>query len=413
MKNKEKKLIEKKSNFIYDVFLNMIASFIVTGTMQLMVYPYLAQAIGSEQYGVFLTSIGISNILAVTLGGSLNNVRLLKEQRYIEKKITGDFNLLCIISLLIIIVLLPISQWFTMERDISSISLILIITILSFFRSYYSVGYRLNINYKKYLIQCFIYCFGGILGLLTILFTSLIKWQIPFIMAELAAVIYIIITNKGLIIEPINKTELFWDTTKDFVYLDLCTLIGNLLTYLDRLILLPLLGGAMVSTYYTATFFGKTLGIVMGPIAGVLLTYYAKRTKISLKQFWIQSGLVLFSSLLFFIIALILAKPVTRLLYPSLIESAIPYLTIANLSAILLVASSIIQPAVLRFCKVSFQLIIQIMHMAVYCVLGIILQKKFGLYGFCIAVACANAVKLVMLLMVGTITIGKNNEIIN
>ena len=100
-------IFKNRKKFITDVSLNMIASVAMSGTLQLLIYPYLAQAMTADDYGKFLTLIGISNIVAVTLGNSLNNVRLLRESVYQDKNLKGDFNYLSIISGILVLLLIP------------------------------------------------------------------------------------------------------------------------------------------------------------------------------------------------------------------------------------------------------------------------------------------------------------------
>ena len=401
-------IIKNKKNFITDVLLNVFASFLMSGTMQLLIYPYLAQILSADEYGKFLTLIGISNIIAVTLGGSLNNVRLLKQTEYNQKGIIGDFNYLSIVSCIIILIIIPIIIIIFGEDD--SFVLLTLITVLTFVRSYYSVGYCIILDFKKYLAQSIIYCFGGIVGLLFLQFTQV--WQWPFILAELFACIYILLTT-NLIREPNKITILFNSALKDYLYLIFTSFVGNALIYLDRLLLYPLLGGENVSIYFVATFFGKTFGVVMLPIAGVLLSYYAQKKSITLKQFWLQSGISIIFCFLFFFISLLIAKPITGFLYPTLINDAVNYLPIANLSAIILVASSIVQPAVLKFCKTIYQPLIQITHFIAYIGLGLLFLNINGLMGFCVAALIANTIKLAMLLIIGHLSIKKNEIILN
>ena len=109
-------------------------------------------------------------------------------------------------------------------------------------------------------------------------------------------------------------------------------------------------------------------------------------------------------------VTILLAKPITGLLYPTLIDQAVHYIPIANLSAIVLVAAGIIQPAVLKFCKTSYQPIVQIIHLIAYIGLGTTMVQKFGLFGFCIAVLIANSVKVMMLLIIGHFSLRNNDE---
>ena len=73
------KYFKQRINFLQDVSLNIFASFMMTGILQIVVYPFLGSHMSADSYGLFLTLIGIVNIISVTLGNSLNNVRLLRD----------------------------------------------------------------------------------------------------------------------------------------------------------------------------------------------------------------------------------------------------------------------------------------------------------------------------------------------
>lgn len=408
---KQKKILKnfkQRINFLQDVSLNIIASFMMTGVLQIIVYPFLGSHMSADSYGLFLTLIGIVNIISVTLGTSLNNVRLLRDMAYKENKTTGDFNLINLGTIILITIITPLCILPFSQESLFSLILIIGITILGSCRSYYSVGYRLVLNYTNYFKQCFVYCLGALMGLFFTAYTGV--WQWAFLSAEVFSCIYILLTCRNLFKEPFRPTKLMMGTLNEYGFLISASLIGNVLTYLDRLLLYPILGAENVSVYYTATLFGKVLGIVMGPVAGVLLSYYAQKKSLSLKQFWVQCSISLSCCFGFFLITLLLAKPITGLLYPTLIDQAVCYIPIANLSAIILVAAGVIQPAVLKFCKTSYQPIVQIIHLIVYIGLGITMVQKFGLFGFCIAVLIANSIKVVMLLIIGHFSLRNNNE---
>lgn len=392
-------LLQRRKTFFLDVLLNLAATVAMSGVMQLLIYPYLSRMLGADEYGKFLTLIGISNIVATTLGNSLNNVRLLRETDYRGK--SGDFHLIALFSELSVLFVIPIVALLFHENAISTL-LIFAISFLTCFRSYYSVGYRIILNYRKLLVQSLIYCAGGVSGLLLVKMTGL--WQWPFIFAEVAAGIYTYRTC-GLVHEPLQRTSLWKVTVRDYGYLIFTTLVANAITYLDRLLLYPLLGGQNVSIYYTATFFGKTVGIVLTPMAGVLLSYYAKRTSITRRQFWQQNGVLILFCALFYFLTFKLSEPITGFLYPTLIDSSKNYLQVGNLAAIILAASSIVQPSVLKFCKTVYQPIIQIVHLAVYISLGLFFLHQWGLMGFCVAALLANTIKLILLMVIGHLSL--------
>ena len=81
----------KKKQMAGDFLLNLAASFLSIGVLQILLYPFLAQYLAAEQYGIVLTIIGVGNTITNSFGGSLNNVRLLQNTAYEAKDLQGDF----------------------------------------------------------------------------------------------------------------------------------------------------------------------------------------------------------------------------------------------------------------------------------------------------------------------------------
>ena len=124
------KYFKQRINFLQDVSLNIFASFMMTGILQIVVYPFLGSHMSADSYGLFLTLIGIVNIISVTLGNSLNNVRLLRDTTYKENKTTGDFNLINLGAVILITIITPLCILFFSRESLFSLILIMGITIL-------------------------------------------------------------------------------------------------------------------------------------------------------------------------------------------------------------------------------------------------------------------------------------------
>lgn len=102
-------------------------------------------------------------------------------------------------------------------------------------------------------------------------------WPMVFLIGEGAGLLYVSLRTP-FVHEPCRRTPLFGETAQKAVVFMLSSLVGNLLLYADRMIIYPVLGPESVSYYSTASFFGKSAGIVMTPIAGVLLGYFAQKS---------------------------------------------------------------------------------------------------------------------------------------
>lgn len=387
-----------------DFSWNIAATVIGTVILQLIVYPMLARWLNSTIYGELLTVMGIANIVVVSLGGGINNVRLIQHEKY-QDNIEGDFNFLLGIVNIVGTILFSIIIAIFFSLTVVDYIIITAYVFFGILRGYWSVAYRLKINYVANFKMNLFISGGYIIGLFLVKSTQV--WAFSFLTAEIMGVLYLYITT-NLHKESYERTGLFKETSSILLILIINTLIGNIITYLDRLVLYPILGAEQVSIFTVSSFLGKSVGLLIVPVSGVLLSYYAQKSfKMTTKRYWLinlimSGGTVICSGLVF-----LLAPWVTGILYPSLIDDALGYLVIANAASLIGALSNIVSPAVLKYANVKWQLVIQITYILLYFGLSILFLKKGGLYGFCVANILVNAVRFVLYLAVGHAAIRK------
>lgn len=402
------KVVLKKKilNVSKDLFYNILASLIITGVMQVIVYPFLAQKFSATEYGMILTVIGVANTIMVAFGNTLNNVRLIVNCDYEKDNLSGDFNLLVIISsfIALLVSIFINSMYFNISK--TSICILTLFVVLGIVRTYYSVEFRLILNFKKILVQNLIGTIGYLIGIVCLKIINM--WPIPFLVSEFFQLVYVI-KNNSLCRESYKVTSRFQFTLIKYIILIITGLSTTLIAYLDRLIIYPLLGGNAVTIYTVASFFGKSLGVLMTPIAGVLLGYYAQKSFVmTKKRFWLINLTSLLGGLIFVIFSIVFAPFFTKLLYPTIYTQARSYILIANLAATINVVCSLTQSSVLKFAPTWLQIVKEVIYGTTYIGVGCILLKSYGLLGFCIAAVIANSVKLIVLYIVGTLFVGFN-----
>ncbi|MCH5342430.1 MAG: hypothetical protein J1E64_00215 [Acetatifactor sp.] len=388
---------------ITDFGYNILATIAVTAALQLVVYPYLAVCFSGEIYGQLLTIMGVANVFISSLGGSLNNVRLLQKDSYNERNVTGDFSLLLIgfsaigtlIFGMIISIQFRVLGW--------PLFILLLMVCIGIIEGYWTVAYRIVINYKAYLIYNVLMSIGYLVGIF--IAKQINIWSIPFILGEFFALLFLI---KSTLIykEPFKITPLFPKTLKIYVILIGTNLIVNAVNYLDRFFLYPILGGEQVSIYTVSSFVGKSIGLLVTPIAGVLLSYYAQSTfKMTVKRYWTINGITLVVGGVAGILAVILSPWVTGILYPTLIEDARQYLWLANIASLIGALANILAPSVLKFANIFWQIIIQLAYVVIYLGMGYLLLLNYGLLGFCVATLAVNLIRMLFLMLIGHISI--------
>lgn len=399
-------------NLSEDFVLNLFASVVSTGILQLVVYPKLALTLGSEGYGQMLTIMGIINVVILSFGNNLCNARIVQQAKYNKNNIIGDFQIIAAISAVVSgIIVLFVNHSFGLS-GIIGIGL-LVATILQVLKSYYLVAYRIDINYTKNLFANIFLAIGYLIG--AFLTTRYLGWPSVFFLSALFSLIYINITSP-IIKEPIVVTELFSDSTKTVVFLLLSGLIGNVTTYLDRFIIYPILGSGSVSTYSTAAFFAKSISLVLLPITSVLLSYLAAgRVRINGHRFTLVNLLLIVGAVLFLLVSATVGKWITGLLYPTLIADALPYIVLASIGVIISFAGAFTGIVTLAIAPSYWQVVLAAIKLVLYLVLGVVLTKSCGLFGLCYAVIVTNVIYYIINYFIGNhyVRVKELNEIAN
>lgn len=387
------KIMKKK---VYnDFFLNIIASLLLTFATQIIAFPLTSSLVSVKKYGEILTLIAFMNIFAVTFGNTLNNSRLLMKDNNINKEIESNFNLLWLIlsitnSLLIYFLLFSLGKY-----NLYMIFIIILSSNFLLFRAYYTVEYRLSLNYKRIfnvsLYSLIGYSLGGIVATLTN------EWIIIFFLGELFPIIYIAF-NSSLLKYKISYNPIFWKIYSNFFYLVIAAFLLTLINYLDRLIINPMIGAKYVSIFVVSSFLGKTIGVVLGPISGVLLSYYVKENNINLKSFYKRLFYYFVLGIIGFICIVILGRPFIYILYPKIYPYINPYFYIANFGAILFILGNLIQPNLLVVTKAYISTVIQIIYFFIYIILSYIFIKEYQLIGFCYAIIISNFCRIILMI---------------
>jgi len=191
-------------------------------------------------------------------------------------------------------------------------------------------------------------------------------------------------------------------TAKKWSVLSLTSLLSNAMIYLDRLLLYPIVGAAAVAIYTTASFFGKCVAALIPSASNVLLAYFSQKNYRMTKSAFLKIvALSIAFCGLCYLISVPFAPWITRLLYPSLFGEANSLLLLANAAAMIAAAGTLAQTIVLRFCKTTKLLYVQIMYSVVYLGGGLAVLGTYGIMGFCWVAIAANLVRLIALILYG------------
>ena len=275
-------------------------------------------------------------------------------------------------------------------------ALLIMITI---YRYYGDVEYRLTLNYKKYFIYYLLISLGYAAGFGVYLMHG--SWFFIFLIGEAAAFAYLLLTG-SVYKKFFVRSEYFSLAMKRGSILVLSYLVTNTTLNIDRLVLKNTLGGTAVTQYYVVSLIGKTLVLFIAPINTIIISYLTReKTALGRKRFLTFAGAGILVSFVFFLCCQIATPIFIRLFYPDLYESTRQLVTVVNISQILSMLSAYLFILVLTFTGEKWQLTLQTVHLAVLCLLIYMTIGSGSLLTFSAAVLAANALRICAVLVLG------------
>lgn len=398
MKNKKGMAVTR--DFIYCIG----ALGIMNCVLQFAVYPYINRVLGSDTFGDVLYLLGIIAIFAPALGLAANNTRLVERNKYDVKN--GDVN--------IILGIFSIAAaaaggviFFAKVKSPAGLILWSAVIVLTTLRYYSDVEFRLVINYKKYFVYYVILSVFYLVGIGVFYFTK--NWLYIFLIGELAAVLYVILCGT-IYKKPFEAGEHTKIFAKSTIMLALAYLIYNFVLNVDRIIISHFIGSVAVSEYYVVSLIGKTIAILISSLNSLIIGYLTNSDKtLSRKTFLRMVAVVTIVGAAFFIACLIVTPIFIRLLYPNMYESTAPLIAIVSVSQIFCFLSSVILTIVLTVCSSKWQLIVQSIYGVLFIVFGCLTAKSGNLFVFSIAALVVNALRYIMVCVLGVLKTGRNN----
>ena len=386
----------KVKQIAIDMFLNLIGTGFPLAVLQLVIYPIVAQLISSTSYGEMQSTMSLVYLVGGTLGGTLSTTRLVRQYDYKTYNKDGDFNQLfwgCIITVIIVTF---VAAFLYFNNSFYYIALTVLVALGCCITNYLEVGFRLELNFKKILIAKIISCIGYILGFGVFYLTK--NWQYIFIFSFLLVAIFCV-KKTNIIYEPFTRTELFPQTIKAFFDLGIANLLGKALTYFDKLILYPLLGGEAVAIYFAANIFGKLILQVLEPITNVILSYLSKTGNVGHKTWKLTVVIGGVACIVMYFICVLVSGPILGIFYPQWRTSAVVLIPITTASLCISSFVSIIYPLTLKTINTNRQIIINATSLITYIIAVILLFSKYELFGCCIALLISYIVQLIVMIL--------------
>ncbi len=398
--------ISKKA-FVGDMFINMVAAAIPVAVLNIVVYPLLAANIPTEDYGTLTTCVGLINFVNGIWGSSVSYTRLLdKSEGLLKKNYSVLLSISSVLAVLMNAAMLYITGCILANISVVMLSLCVFLIILN---NYLIVEYRLVLSYKKILLSNVFSSVGYVIGFGVLALTGYKRWEWVFLFGYGTAVVYNLLTTsiwKG----PVSIDAAIKPLAKDTGVLVITSSISGASTYLDKLIVYPLLGATVMAYYQTASIIAKIIPMFAAAISNVMLSYLIKIRAISKKTYWLYLLVLCVISAIGILICNLVVPPVIRTLYPTYYDNCLQIIPYANLIAILHMFYSFVFPFSLRYAKRNRQFLIQIGRLIPYLILALLLIKSNGLTGFCYATIISQFIQIVIVVLISFRALERETE---
>ncbi len=361
--------------------------------LQVIIYPLINRFYSAEALGDIVYYSGIIYTVSASVGGAISNQKLLLREKY--DKTNSDFNTITVgVNIVIFIALFIMSM--LSDNSILNAVLYAVSGCLVFMRYYAEVEFRLTKNFKGYLYYYLFVSAGYLIGFGFYLLTGL--WYFIFIIGEALALIYV--TYKGSIFKREPMTGEIGKIAKLVIILTFSYLLGALAVHYYKIFLKLFINGEAVTVYYIASFFGKSLDLVITPITTLMISYLTtkdgKKISLTLKHYLplsLLAGTVLY-------IGFIIATPIyCRLLYPNLYNEVMQINFIVNIAQSLSVVSSILIVIILIQYGTKSHFGVQATFVVLYLAATTLFTYYYGLKGFGIGAIIGFASKLIMIIL--------------
>lgn len=400
-----RRIIPHKLNSIFtDTMWSIAGLALMNVAAQFVVYPYWNMVLGTEAYGNIVYLLAIMNVMAISVGVGINYTRM---RQSVDGKTTNKpYNLLMVSGNVVsIAVLLLFKVTGIIIIGTSDFILFCILTVITMWRYYADVEYRLSINFKGFFLYYFVIGVGYLAGILLFKATGL--WPFALLPGEIVGVFLVLIKGSVLYGDEANKDSVNAEQIKSALNMALLLIGTNLLSHLifngDRIILKLFSGSTSVTIYYIASLFGKTMTLITTPLNGVLSGHLVKyEGNLTRRLMNRVTGVTVIAIVLATFFCVGVSFVILPFLYPTEFELVKRYLVIANAAQIIYFIGNVLTASILlRFTLAKNQMIVNVVHGFLFVAVCIPVAWEFGVAGFCWGLLIVNLMRYVLCVVLG------------
>ncbi len=369
-----KSVLKNRKDFLKALFINTFSFSIYIIAQQLLFMPLMGKWLDEEIFAHFVIYIAFFSILSNSLGSELGIVNQVDEDN--DATNYGKVLLtVSIISTVVSLVVLLILGFSVPDSIVLSV-----VVFIANYRLYASGYFRKRKKFNKVLIQNILYLLGMGIGLVLFFHTRII-W-LPSFLAELFSIPYSIM--KSDLAQKIEKKPSRTQMRRFFSF-SFVSFLNNLITYLDKIIIYPILGPLAVDTYYSTTAMSKIANMIVNPLHGVLLSWIKNKNKKSIiKKFIIVS---IPSAVISFLLCIPFTYVALKILYPQFLENAMPIIIPVSIALGASIGSALLKSLLIKYSGNKKLIRIYIRYFAIFLFTAFASSYLWGLIGFSVSMA--------------------------
>ena len=195
---------EQKKGIAVNTLYTMGGLLFMNAVLQIVITPLLNRMMGAEQLGGLLYITGLVAIICPSIGQALNNSRLVVRRDF--DVTNGDYDWLLLGFGLIGSIVALFMSGKSLESPLMAAGVFLMF-MLTVFRYYGDVEYRLNLNYRRYFIYYLLIGIGYLAGFGIYRLTG--QWVWIYLIGEAAA----LACYRKYFSSVFQKKRIFYDGT--------------------------------------------------------------------------------------------------------------------------------------------------------------------------------------------------------
>ena len=391
--------VGNKKKIMSDMIWSISGLVLMNVTLQFMVYPFWEKRLGEDGLGNILYLLALMNILAVSIGISVNYARITASNKG-ETRNSVYLLVLSVASALSFGAAMLIGYFGGVEMTMLEKLLFALVMCATMWRYYADVEYKLFLNYKSYFVYYLFISVGYGIGIGVFYLTGL--WPLALLVGECFGLAFVLL--RGRIFKPDGKPagEEIRAVVKISVLLFAAEAISTLIFNADRIALKAFIDETAVTNYYLASLLGKTMALITTPLNGVIVGYLAKyKGDLKAKLMSIITAASLVVIALATVGCTIGSHIIIPILYPDQYASVKEYFVMTNLAQIFYFAANVITVVLLRFARSRYQIYVNVAYALAFCAICLPLAATYGFKAFCIGLLATCFIRFLTAVLLG------------